>query len=269
MRIHPVLLVLGACGGGGDGGGGDDIPGGADAPKPAYGGYLSIQSYDAMNVPGIPTRGGTASASFYTGAGICSVRETVGPCDVSHCMPGPPAGQTSAGAITITGAQQPITLTPMSDKSYAQFTTAASLFAGGESITFSAAGADVPAFSHTLTTPSKTTVTSPVEPATQLMVPRGAEYSVRWSGGRAGVVQVLLFASNPDIRLLCRFSASGGTGNVPVAALMKLPVGDGGFAISAVNREAKVAGEYQVEVEAYYNAVWPDNSTVSGPALFQ
>lgn len=269
MRILPAFLLLVACGGG-DGGAGDDQPGGTDAPKPAYAGYLSIQSYDAMNVPGTPTRGGSASASFYTSAGSCSVMETIGPCDVSQCTSGAPAGQMSAGAITITGAQQAITLTPMLDKSYAQFTTmAAPLYAGGASITFSAAGADVPAFSQTLTMPSKTTITSPAEPATRLMVARGAEYSLAWSGGGAGIVQVMLFASNPDVRLFCRFPASGGTGKVPVAALMKLPAGDGGFAIGAVNREAKVAGDYEVEISGYFNAVWPDSSIVSGAATFQ
>src|SRR5215207_7017227 len=148
-----ALVLLAACSGGGDDGGGS---GSIDAPKATHSGYVSIQSYDAMNTPNTPTRGGTASAGFFASGAFCTNSMTIGACDIATCVSTPPAG-VSAGTITITGAAQVVMMTPTATATYNTFMTADPLFSGGETITFAAAGADVPAFTKSITAPTKAT----------------------------------------------------------------------------------------------------------------
>lgn len=264
-----TLVVLAACSGGGDdGGGGSGTP---DAPKATRSGYVSIQSYDAMNAPNTPTRGGTASAGFYASGAFCTNMARVESCDFAMCVTTPPAA-VSAGAITITGAAQPIMLMPAADKTYNTYMVATPLFAGGETITFAAAGGDVPAFDKTITAPTKTTITAPAEPPSSspyLAIARASDFTVSWTGGGSGQVQIVLSSPQGDLRLFCRFDASAGTGKVPSGALLKLPSGTGSFAMASIAQTVHEAGDWAVDVSAYYNAVWPDASIVSGPAMLQ
>ena len=50
---------------------------------------------------------------------------------------------------------------------------------------------------------------------------------------------------------------------------MMLPAGMGSFAMATIADGDKVAGDYAVDISAYFNAVWADNSIVSGPATLQ
>ncbi len=267
MKVALILLV--ACGGGGSGSG-DDVAT-PDATKPTHSGYVSIQSYDAMNVPGTPTRGGSAGAGFFTMGEACQVSQTIGPCEVANCGAAA-TGAVSAGTITITGALEPISLVPGSDHTYAQLMSTTSLFNGGESITFAASGAEVPAFTKSLTMPSKATITAPAKPPSAspyLIVNRAQDFSVSWSGGGSGLVQIALNSQSADQRLFCRFTASAGTGKLPAAALATLPAGMGGFAMASIGDTEQDAGDWAVAVSAYFNAVWPDSAIVSGPTMFQ
>jgi hypothetical protein len=277
MRLVLALVLVVACGGddsgggGGGGGGGDGGGGGgADGPKPTHAGFVAIQSYDAMNTPSTPTRGGTASAGFPASGDYCTTVQTIGACEVKTCTT--PSETVSAGAITITGAAEAITLTPAADHTYATFMTAMPLFAGGESITFSAAGAEVPAFTASITTPAKATITSPAKPtpnAPYLNINRTLDMTVRWTGDGTGQVQVALNSSNAEHRLFCRFDASAGEGTLPTAALMTLDAGLGGFAMGSIADAEHDAGDWAIDVSAYFNAVWPDNAIVSGATMFQ
>ena len=263
--------MVAACGGDDDGGGGGG--GGTDSALPLHRGYVSIQSYDAMNVPNMPTVGGYASAGFFKSDGYCTTLETIGPCEVASCTTTTPTGATSAGTITMTGGLQPVTLAPSADKTYAQLMTMTKLFDGGETITFAATGADVPAFTTTLTMPGKATITAPAEPPANspyLLVPRSQDFAVSWSGGGgSGLLQVALDSSSADERLFCRFSVSARAGTIPAAALAKLPAGMGGFAMASIAEGEHLSGGWVVDVSGYFNAVWPDSSIVSGPATFQ
>jgi hypothetical protein len=265
MRLALALVFVVACGGADRGGGG------GDGPKPTHAGFVSIQSYDAMNTPNTPTRGGTASAGFFSSGNYCTTTQVIGACEVATCTTtAPPA--VSAGAITITGAAQPITLTPKADDTYAMFMSASPLFSGGESITFAAAGADVPAFSASITMPAKATITSPAKPTPQspyLNINRTLDLTVRWTGGGSGKLQVALDSQSADHRIFCRFDASAGTGTVTAAALATLEEGLGGFAMASIAMGEHDAGDWAVDVSAYFNAVWPDNAIVSGPTMFQ
>jgi hypothetical protein len=264
MRYAFVFLV--AC----SGGGGDD-GGGPDAPKATHSGYVSIQSYDAMNTPTMATRGGTSSAGFFASGAFCTNMQRVGPCDFALCVTTPPPA-VSAGEIMITGAAQAITMTPTAEKTYNTFMTAAPLFSGGENITFAAAGADVVAFTKSITAPSKATITAPAKPSSTspyLNISRSQDFTVSWTGGGTGLVQVALNSSQADQRLFCKFEASAGTGKVPSAALQLLATGTGGFAMASIAQTVHEAGDWAVDVSAYFNAVWPDNAIVSGPMMLQ
>jgi hypothetical protein len=266
-----ALLLVAACGGGSGSGDGGDDTGGADAPRPTHAGFLGIQSYDAMNTPGTPTRGGTATAGFWAAGGFCTTMQTIGACDVARCLTSAPA-QVSGGGVTISGAAQPIMLTPGAMDQYAPFMITSPLFAGGEMITFTTAGAVVPSFTKTIKTPTKATITQPARPSMTspyLVVNRTQDFTVSWSGGGSGKVQVALNSQQADQRVFCRFDASAGSGKVPSAVLSTLAPGQGGYAMAAITLEEAIAGDWAIEVSAYFNAVWPDNSIVSGPTMFQ
>jgi hypothetical protein len=259
-----VLLLLAACSG-------DDGGGTPDAPKATKSGYVQIQSYDAMNVPNMPTRGGTTSAGFFVSGAFCTNTMHIGPCDLASCVSTPPPS-VSAGTIMITGAAQAITMLPKANQTYDTFMTADPLFSGGESITFAAAGADVPAFTKSIVAPAKATITSPAKPSSTsplLVINRSQDFTVSWTGGGSGLVQVALNSAQADQRLFCRFEASAGTGKVPTAALSMLQAENGGFAMASIAQTVHEAGDYAVDVSAYFNAVWPDNAIVSGAAMFQ
>ncbi len=269
MRIALIFLV--ACGGSNNGGGGGDDGPGPDAALPAHSGSVSIQSYDAMNIPGTPTRGGSTSAGFFTAGAACTTMQTIGPCAVRNCGTAQPQGAQSAGTITITGATKPLSLVPGTDKQYVQQTSMTSLFNGGEMITFAAAGADVPAFTVSLTTPTKATITAPAKPAagSLLAINRAQDYSVSWSGGGSGQVQIFLAGAGGQPSLFCKFPASAGTGKVPTAALMTMGAGSGSFAMAAISETSKTSGDWGIDASSYFNAVWPDAAIVSGGSMLQ
>ena len=197
--------------------------------------------------------------------------QAIGACDVVQCLTSSPS-LVSGGVVTITGAAQPITLTPGAMDQYAQFMTTSPLFAGGEMITFTTAGAMVPALSKTIRAPAKATITLPTRPpmmSPYLVVNRGQDFTVTWSGGGSGKVQVALNNQLADHRVFCRFDASAGTGKVPSAVLATFALGEGSYAMATVSQDEAIAGDWAIDVSAYFNAVWPDSAIVSGPTMFQ
>jgi hypothetical protein len=268
VRIALIFLV--ACGGNG-GGGGDDDPAPDAATPPAHSGFVSIQSYDAMNIPGMPTRGGYTSAGFFSAGAACTTMQTIGPCEVRQCTTTQPQGAQSAGTITITGALKPLSLVPGADKLYVQQMSMTSLFNGGEMISFAAAGADIPAFTVAVTTPTKATITAPAKPAAAslLAINRAQDFTVSWTGGGSGRLQVFLSGAGGSPSLFCRFAASAGTGKVPAAALATMTGAMGSFAMASINETEKTAGDWGIEASAYFNAVWPDAAIVSGGTTIQ
>ncbi len=276
-RVCLLALVLVGCGDDGttdDGatddptddftGDADDVVDDGDDVEPTQFGSVYIQSYDAMNVPGTPTRGGSAGAGFYTSGETCPIMDTIGPCDVVACS-FTSTGPVNAGAITVTGTRQPITLATGRDGTYDLFQATAPLYAGGETITFDAAGADVPAFEVDIMAPHEVHITAPAEPATVLTINRSRDLNVTWSGGNAGRLQIVLYGPGQGAEsLFCRFAANAGTGTIPMAALAMLGAGQGSFAMATIDLAEVSAGDWLVQASAYTNAVWPDESIVSG-----
>jgi len=260
MKRYGLVLVLVACSGGDDG---------VDAPMPAYSGYVQVESYDAMDLAS-QQRGGLATAGFSMSGVDCTTVQTVGACVVMDC-PDTDASSVSGGTVTITGAAEPITLTPSTTGHYDARVSPDPLFNGGETLTFTASGGDVPGFTKTIKAPSKPTITQPAKPASQvspLVIDRSKDLMVAWTGGGNGTMDVSL-AGAADRRVSCRFDTSTGHGKVPSAALSMLTAGMGGVSMAAFSEDEVIEGDWGINVGALYIAVWPDASMVSGPTMFQ
>jgi hypothetical protein len=268
-----VLVLLSACGGGsGDDGAddGDDGDDGPDAlvPAPENTGFVSASS--SFFVSGTTTvRAGSISATFRLASSLVCTEEVVGDCFIYMCPtnPPPPTYQ-SAGTITVTGAALPATLMPLGDDTYdVVSTTTQTMFDGGETITASGTGGDVPAFSVSVTAPSRVTLTAPAKPAGSLAINRGQDFQASWTGGGAGLV--FLYFSATGITMSCGYPASGGTATVPAGALAMIPAGMGSFSAASVSNNTTDVGDWRIYAQGFYNSVWPDMSIVSATAIIQ
>jgi hypothetical protein len=160
----------------------------------------------------------------------------------------------NAGVISVSGARIPAgtKLTPGTDGKYpALQQSGLDAWSGGETLSISAVGAEVPAFSGTVTAPAPSVaLTSPAISTTQKAeIDRSKALAVAWSGAGAGTLTVSATASVPgggSAVVTCRFDASKGTGQMPTKLLAKLPAGDGGFGASISTTEQVKAGSYTV-----------------------
>ncbi len=125
-------------------------------------------------------------------------REVVGACSVLLCdftdggNQEPPTGAPeSAGAITIGGTTPTFSLTydpgTMQYGSVAAVPTDAPLFAGGNAITFTAAGADVTGFADMLVAPAPLVVKSPVL-TSAFSIDTSRDLVFEWTGSSVGKV---------------------------------------------------------------------------------
>lgn len=248
-----VIVALAACGS-------------DDTVTVLRNGVINVQSFSGEQPPGTVVDGGNVSASFAHDPSRCS-RDVQGECTVLSC-PTTASTLASAGTLAIDGAAQPVSLAPNDDNSYTNLTSDAPLYAGGETLAFSASGGDVPAFSETVTAPGKARITSPAKPDDYLDVDKTTGLRVEWTGGGAGFLQLALFAgTTTSLSVACRFPIAAGSGIVPPATLSALPAGQGGFTMAAVAETEVDAGAWSIALDAYYNAVWPDQSIVSGPSM--
>lgn len=263
----------GAASGGGTGiGGGTNLP-----PNPGHGGL--VQALSGM-VPGDtgPVAASAAFAYFWDAPGAAAgecVLDTQGACTVTICAGGTPAQPTtiSAGAITVTGNKS-LTLLPDAMNEYEMVVESGLLWDPGQNVTVSVAGATVPAFTHAQLASSAVTITSPAAPPadTPLMVDRGQDLEVAWTGGSTGAVTMMwkVDASQPDdsfVSILCRFAAADGAGTVPTAALQALPAsGTGDLLLLGGEIDALEVGDYTVQVMLNSLPTW---GTESGTAQFE
>lgn len=140
------------------------------------------------------------------------------------------ADWVSAGTITVSGAAVPITLVPeplpnQQGMGYPPFTNSdQNLWTIGASLTVTAAGDVVSAFSGTVVAPDPVTITEP-DLSSGLMINPSQDLSLAWTGGAAD--QVAIELSVQGIRIECDFAASDGAGMIPKEALQLLPSGTG------------------------------------------
>ncbi len=247
-----LLLLLVACG----------TPSEASDAGPFVpddGGVVKLGSVVLQQTTAAGASQGAISASFTTNANRvgCS-RRVDGPCTVVLCGTGAGASTTfqSAGTLTVRAAALDggvVTLEPSAGATY-QLITAALWRAPNQPLTITAAGAQVPAFSLTLPSPSTITVNSPTctvnAPCT---VSRSAPFTVSWSGGTTGSVVIDLFSQQgtaPSADVSCTFSASAGSATIPASTMRQLISGSGSIRVWATSTATQTVADYAVTVSA-------------------
>jgi hypothetical protein len=235
----------------------------ADAGPQLRTGFVSLRS----NLAPAHTR---IVATFLPGGPAYHCPEQpFGDCVFVSCTPRRPADPLpapAAGVISIAGGSAPVSLSPGADGTYDIVTQSTSLWSGGETLTVSAPGDDVPAFDGQVDAPVRITVTSPATNAADWSLARDADLTVTWTGGTTGEVVVLFgtMATDDPNEVECRFQANAGQGIVPAAALGMLPAGDGYFSVASRHVTPLPAGTWTVRVKAESDAVTSDGALVQG-----
>jgi hypothetical protein len=235
--------------GGAAGGSAGGAAGGATAGGSGSVGTIFVlqNSFSIANLP--PMFVGVVTGSFFTGLpGSCPVT-MVGGCEVTDCSAfvdagvpdgGAPTGR-SAGTLTFKGVLTDGGLSvPFVDGGYSA-SVGQQLFALGRPLTVEASGAEIPAFSATVTAPEGTLLTAPVcANAACGSVSKSADLDVRWTAPTFGDVEIQLIASPVLIR--CQLPASTRMKTIPAAALRSVGTGTGLLFVGGAARTTVRAG---------------------------
>jgi hypothetical protein len=219
------------------------------------------------------TRYGNAYAQFHDKeAPQPPMTSTVGPCEIEEGGVRATSVDADANTITITGTHPDVKLLPDVHNHYLGYTQQTPLWSGAESLTITANGGEVPAFTQNLNAPGPVTITAPVPTNStgDVAVSASQDLVMTWTGG-LGTVQLLMVSEFPgtDVNVQCRFPASDGTGTVPQAALAAVNVGPVDYAIGSIDDAEVIAGDWTVDVVAGFDATWPDGDSAIGTLQFQ
>ncbi len=240
------------AGGAGGGSAGGAVGGGTGGGSVSIGTIFVLQN--SFGIPGLPLNFiGVVSASFVPGLpGTCPVT-MVGGCEVTDCSSFLDAGVPdsgvftgrSAGTLTFRGVLPDGGLSlPFTDGGYAA-TVSEQLFALGQRLTVEASGAEVPAFSASVTAPEGTLLTAPACPGANCgMLSKAADLEVRWTAPTIGNVEIELTGSPATVR--CSLPASTRMKTIPAAALRSLGNGTGVLFVGGAARTSVRAGDYDV-----------------------
>jgi hypothetical protein len=266
--IVACIVLLGGCGantlapddlavadlGGADASVGDlaasDLSGAALVldPNPAAIGNISVAS---ESYTGYRATSGFAQFSTYAGStlGPCA-HATIASCTLASCprtdgggaAPGPPRTPVSAGTLTFSGVGAPVTF----DASGALTVPGMGVWSGGETLSVQASGADVAAFTVSLTAPGRARVLTPPRPSdtnARIAIDRASGFTVTWTPAPSGTLAITISTDHPDafLSLECETAASAGSYTVPATALLALPTDGAGSTVLAETRaEASV-----------------------------
>jgi hypothetical protein len=180
----------------------------------------------------------------------------------------------SAGLVTIAGTRELVSLPPSSSLTYGTFQSLDVLWAGGETLTFSATGADVPAFTDSIIAPAQMQITSAtvMPPPSQVddpIIDKSQDFTVTWAAPSFGMVEITMSDPVVEHQLRCKFEASAGTATIPSTSLMKLLANLGWFTIGTVGANHVFAGDWSVALRAYYAPTWPGGVVLSGHVRYQ
>ncbi|MCA9591371.1 MAG: hypothetical protein KC657_39015 [Myxococcales bacterium] len=244
-------------GGGSDGSTPDASTGDASdgGVTPSFG-AITVRDLDAPLLPKI----GGGSAELVTDRTKSSARlPAIGQCAE---RPKAAAAQTSAGtiALMVGGAADSGTLTFDGTK-YSGLAVAGLLGVEGQSVSASASGAAVPAFTTSVTGPTRVALNLPDDGGIQIS--KAADFTFTWTGGVANQILQLNLSRGPnDPVIFCAFDAAAGTGTVPSALLMKLVTGINQFYVSVITSSSADAGPHDIQLLAEV-AFFSTNSTVN------
>lgn len=235
--IDPNKLGDGGADGGGDGGTSNDM-----SVTPTDGasldtGSMVIEKSGAVVVAqfqSTPTSGTAttpmyvASAGFYDTVNTPCALTTVGACQVQKCANGAPTPNNSAGVVTITGSSVGTTTLSPNGKVYTPIMANTLYWSTAQTLTVTAAGADVPAFTGNISAPALINVTNPPPPNADMLGPptpfsKSSDLTFSWTGGVAPADVELTLSSLPaDYLVRCKFPAASGTGAVPASVMTQL-----------------------------------------------
>jgi hypothetical protein len=227
VRVAALLMVGAAwlaCGSDDDGAGADGGPGAGDGA--AGGDAPAIDAAGPRRVADsilFVQRGGSVTIRFSDqpdGPGSC-LSEPVAGCEIQTCMTGavvPP--RPDAGLVSVTPAETS-GQSYLPDDSGTYPGSPAVSWSDGEPLTIAAAGGEVPAFAVDLTGPGDVaSVVSPAYP--NPTVARDQALLVEWTGAESLVAIAIVCQAEETVQVRCPFP-DGTTGQVPVAALQRLP----------------------------------------------
>jgi len=287
MRMQAVvgLLVAGLCmacgddylvsatGGGGTGGvsvggnatggaggvatGGTATGGVGGLEEPFKRGIVALQS-DRYIEAGQARVDSTVAVSFweYVRKPTCDVQE-FGDCSLIDSCLLPELVPRPAGTLTMEGALiSPITMMPNATGGYDALPVDAvldgPLFLGGEMVTATALGDQVPAFALTVTAPERTTLTSPV---VSTPIPTASDLTVTWTP-IAGRLSFSLDAQNlPALR--CDWDGSTGQNTIPAEALSAFSGSDALLSVLGMACETSQLEDWDVSFCLKTHAVTP------------
>lgn len=234
-----AALVLAACSSSND-----QEPGGAASGKI---GAIVLQQ-TVVTAGGSTYANASASAVFTDAASggatssNCTVSKISG-CEVTECdlggtsaSDGGSATSPNAGTITLRGGSLPSegwALEPTgANGAYAPVTSSSVVFVGGDNLTVSAAGGDVPAFAdQSVKAPGDIELSAPTFDAQRrTTIDRTTDLTVAWSGSSGGSVTIDLGTTRVNERIVsarCVAEASAGSTEIPAAVLAKLDEADG------------------------------------------
>lgn len=192
-----------------------------------------------------PAEIATAFAMFLNGPLLAPT----GSADGCLTMPNTSGASLSAGSIDITGTTEPLML--VQDDPGDVYTTTTlpptDLFSAGDTLTVTASGDEVPAFTATVDAPAP--LANVGFPAS---LSRSAPATVTWTAGTANAVWLLLnSATVTEGALLCRTTDTGSFTMTP-AALALLPSGvtKATFIMYRLDETEKTAGAWTIYVRA-------------------
>lgn len=280
--------ALGACSGGDapggdggptpDGGAANDLAGASTdlagppdlAPPPSYGLVMLMsnnapaQSFVASNVSAFfDTVTSSTSSCVTTTMGVCLAFQCTGPSTSTRV-------HHSAGALHVAGGAFPVALTPAADSSYTARMSTSALWSGGEQLTITGAGAEVPAFTASVTAPAAPRISAPLAGgATTPTIVRAQDLGVTWSGGTVGTVDFSVNDSGGKTTINCHFPVAAGAGTVPAALLQLLPAGAGSSGAQIRSSSDTAVTGWIVQVWAYSLALLPDGKVYGGSVTIQ
>ena len=251
--------------GGSDAATGDAGAGATDGSAPAKSGQVII------NAPW-PESGQTLStvnANYCSTVGsllnICKVVGEENGCIVAECeratvdggVESPcskPETQVSAGTVKVSGGSGMPAIQMTYDPGvhgYVPFSADTPLWKAGEKILIEAAGdgSGAPAYSQTLLSPAKISITAPTLTQAGVQVDRGSDLAFSWTGGTHGNVFVTFTAGRSGAHyygLSCDWSATAGAGTVKAGLLSKLPVGPALVGVATTVRSTMNQGDWQL-----------------------
>lgn len=212
-----------------------------------------------------------------TPAEVCTDRTprfSAGACIAQRCVPRTPdpsdgGARPTASNIRLRGGRDEVYLFLAAPGLYQVWTVNGwMLFEGGEQLTVTADGAEVPAFNGVLTAPARPILLAPSVPAPGgvLELPRDRELPISWRDAPRGTLRVSISVFELEERNIveCIFPAEMNSGNIPRDVLATLPRGAGFYELRLEETVELTAGAFTMRLVAATNVIDEERAWAHG-----